>query len=288
VGVNKIGSILILNHDRQPARWRRVFRELNRLRTYNGDPLTSIATRIASVDARDGRAVAATADVDPNYYLGDQLHVQPDSQLEAYFSVDEPIHMTRQEVAVARSHIEAWKVIATGEHKYVLILEDDVWFTPRAAFAIERGWQAALDRCHSNGGPRLLYMSYEDAGKTAERAEPCDDLFGPIRGLWFLSGYVLSRDASKRPGRLIDELPVPRTRGVSTFFAGYSTEKRLCVRQLLFRLTLPCSRRDRRYQFRSFATRTDKSRSCAGMDFPRRSGRAGDGAFDARSSRSRL
>ncbi|SNS12466.1 Glycosyltransferase family 25 (LPS biosynthesis protein) [[Luteovulum] sphaeroides subsp. megalophilum] len=204
-GSDKIGSILILNLDRQPARWRRVLRELDRFQTSDGDPLTSIATRLAAVDARDGRAVAATADVDPNYRLGDQLYVQPDPLLEACFSADEPVRMTRQEVAVARSHIEAWKVIASGEHKHVLILEDDVWFTPRAALAIECGWLAALERCHAEGGPRLLYLSYEEADETAERAEPCDYLFRPTRGLWFLSGYVLSREGA---AALLRAMPV--------------------------------------------------------------------------------
>ncbi len=173
-----------------------MLRELGRFRTFDGAPLTSIAKRLASVDARDGRAVAATADVDPNYRLGDQLHVQPDARLEACFSADEPVRMTRQEVAVARSHIEAWKVIATGQHEHVLVLEDDVWFTPRAAESINCGWRAALERCREEGGPRLLYLSYEDAGETAERADPCDALFRPVRGLWFLSGYVLSREGA--------------------------------------------------------------------------------------------
>lgn len=205
VGSNKIGSIIVLNLDRQPKRWSRMLCELNRFRTCDGVPLTSIVTRLASVDARDGRAVAATADVDPNYRLGDQLYVQPDSQLEACFNADEPVRMTRQEVAVARSHIEAWKVIATGEQEYVLILEDDVWFKPRAASMIDRGWLAAIERSRTTGGPHLLYLSYEDAGGSAEREEPCDDLFRPKRGLWFLSGYVLSREGA---AALLREMPV--------------------------------------------------------------------------------
>lgn len=202
---DRIESILVLNLARQPARWRKLLRELGRLRTFDGAPLTSIATRLASVDARDGRAVAATADVDPNYRLGDHFHVQPDARLEACFSADEPVRMTRQEVAVARSHIEAWKVIATGQHDYVLVLEDDIWFTSRAAAAIERGWRAALERCREESGPRFLYLSYEDAGASAERAEPCHSLFRPIRGLWFLSGYVLSREGA---AALLRAMPV--------------------------------------------------------------------------------
>jgi hypothetical protein len=157
------------------------------------------------VDARDGRAVAATADVDSTYCIGDQLYVQPDARLEEYFGADEPIRMTRQEVAVARSHVEVWKAVATGSDDHVLVLEDDIWFRRGAAAAIDRGWRAALRRCRAEGGPHLLYLSYADAGGTAERLDVCDALFRPARGLWFLSGYVLSREGA---AALLRAMPV--------------------------------------------------------------------------------
>jgi len=204
-GDDMIGSILIVNLDRQPRRWRRVLRELRRFQTSDGAPLTSIARRFAAVDARDGRAVAATADVDPMYRIGDHLYVQPDARLAECFGVDEPIRMTRQEVAVARSHVEVWKAIATGSDNHVLVLEDDIWFRGGAAAAVDRGWRAALRRCGANGGPRLLYLSYEDAGGTAGRVDICDALFRPVRGLWFLSGYVLSREGA---AALLRAMPV--------------------------------------------------------------------------------
>jgi GR25 family glycosyltransferase involved in LPS biosynthesis len=167
--------------------------------------LTSIARRLAAVDARDGRAVAATVDVDAMYRIGDQLHVQPDARLAECFAEDEPVRMTRQEVAVARSHVEAWKAIAKGTDAHVLVLEDDVWFKPGAQAAIDRGWRAALDRCTVEGGPKLLYLSYADAGGTAVRHDACDILFRPVRGLWFLSGYVLSREGA---AALLRAMPV--------------------------------------------------------------------------------
>ena len=204
-GDDMIGSILVVNLDRQPRRWRRVLRELGRFRGSDGAPLASIARRLAAVDARDGRAVAATADVDSTYRIGDHLYVQPDARLEECFGVDEPIRMTRQEVAVARSHVEAWKAIATGSDDHVLVLEDDVWFRRGAAAAIDRGWRAALRRCRTEGGPRLLYLSYADAGGTAVRVDLCDALFRPVRGLWFLSGYVLSREGA---AALLRAMPV--------------------------------------------------------------------------------
>ena len=196
-GDDRIGAIMVINLDRQPGRWRQMRRELGRFRTADGAPLTSITHRLAAIDARDGRAVAATSDVDTHYCVGNQLYVQPDAKLAACFDVDEPVRMTRQEVAVARSHIEVWKAITKGPDEYVLVLEDDVWFKSGAATAIDRGWRAALRHCRSQGGPRLLYVSYSDADGTAERIVLGDDLFRPVRGLWFLSGYVLSRKGAE-------------------------------------------------------------------------------------------
>lgn len=189
---------MVINLDRQPSRLRRTMRELKRFKTLSGAPLTSITKRLPAIDARDGREVASTADIDPTYFLGDQLYVQPDERLEHFFSSDEPVNMTRQEVAVARSHIEAWKEVASGVEDYVLILEDDIWFRPGARSAIDRGWDAAKNRFLGNEELDLLYISYLDAGGTADRRDICRDLFRPKRGLWFLSGYVLSQRAARK------------------------------------------------------------------------------------------
>lgn len=204
-GEERIGEILAINLDRKPERWRRLLMELGRFKTAAGAPLLTIVQRLTAIDARDGRAVAATADVDVVYRMGDQLFVQPDARLAECFEADQPIRMTRQEVAVARSHIEAWKRIAAGHHQHVLVLEDDVWFRPGAADAIDQGWRAALRRCKGATGPHMLYLSFKDADGTATRTEVCDTLFRPVRGLWFLSGYVLSRDGA---AALLRAMPV--------------------------------------------------------------------------------
>ncbi|HEX3679542.1 MAG TPA: family 16 glycosylhydrolase, partial [Galbitalea sp.] len=204
-GEREIGRIIVLNLDRQPLRWRRVTRELGRFRTSGGLPLRTITHRLAAIDAKDARAVAATADVDVMYRVGDQLYVQPDHRLAESFAADEPVRMTRQEVAVARSHVEAWKTVAAGDANHVLVLEDDIWFARGAASAIDRGWRAAIARCQSDGGPKLLYLSYSDADGTAIREDVDETLFRPVRGLWFLSGYVLSRDGAEA---LLRAMPV--------------------------------------------------------------------------------
>ena len=203
-GSDRIGAVLVINLDRKPRRMARTLRELARFKDRRGRRLADLVTRLSAVDARDGRAVAATADVDPRYLLGHQLYVQPDVRLEACFGRHEAVTMTRQEVAVARSHIEAWKIVAGGDDEHVLILEDDVWFRGDAASMIDRAWRDAL--ADGNGvGPAMLYLSYEDAGGTCERVDAGGALFRPVRGLWFLSGYVLSRSGARA---LLRAMPV--------------------------------------------------------------------------------
>lgn len=201
----QINAVIIINLDRQPKRLRLVRRELARFRTADGVRLDSLAQRFTAVDARDGRAVAATADVDTKYLVADQMYVQPDPRLAASFDPSTPVRMTRQEVAVARSHIETWKRIARGDESHVLVLEDDVWFRRGARKAIDRGWQAAGAASPRGQGPNLIYLSYVDADPSLRSHHPSDAVFQPSRGLWFLSGYVLSRKAARH---LLGSMPV--------------------------------------------------------------------------------
>lgn len=204
-GSHQINAIVAINLNRHPDRWRLLIRELSRFRTSDGAPLITMTRRFPAVDARDGRAVAATADVDVTYRVVDQLYVQPDTRLADSFDPDEPVRMTRQEVAVARSHIEVWKGIATGTDDQVLVLEDDVWFRPGARAAIDNGWRDALAHSVGREGPQLLYLSYAVGDPAAPHREVSRSVFRPTRGLWFLSGYVLSRSGA---AQLLRAMPV--------------------------------------------------------------------------------
>ncbi len=200
---DQISAIVAINLDRQPGRWHRLQQELGRFLAHDGRRLSELAYRLPAIDARNGRETAPMADVDPIYTMGDQLFVQPDPRLEECFSREEAIRMTRQEIAVARSHVEAWKQIARGPDEYVLVLEDDVYFIRGAAHLIDQGWRAAMNGRESDQRPQLLYFSYLNAGGTAEKADVSADLFRPVRGFWYLSGYVLSRSGAERLLRMM-------------------------------------------------------------------------------------
>lgn len=194
----------MINLDRQTGRWHQIQRELSRIRDGQGVSLVGLTKRLSAVDARYDVEHAPEL-VQPCYTLGDQLYVDPHPLPGGVDSPAElPIEMSREEIAVARSHVKAWELIAAGDHQYGLVLEDDVYFHRAFSKVFDRAWSAlasealpvALD---------LLYVSYEEARSGAAWRSAPAPLRRPLRGLWQLSGYVLSKRGAER---LLDRLPV--------------------------------------------------------------------------------
>ncbi|MBY6141999.1 family 16 glycosylhydrolase [Leisingera daeponensis] len=200
-----IEKVYVINLDREPDRWARVRTELRRVRDTFGGDLLALSERHPAVDARSFlQDPPKSAAVDPFYTLADQLFVEPQPQtLPTRFELDEPIRMSRAEVAVARSHIEIWRKIANGSQEYALILEDDVWFHPSFARHLDKAWKDIADNSDSFGALDLLYVSYMEATNGAPKNFVSNSVFRPERGLWYLSGYVLSRQGAKKLLRLL-------------------------------------------------------------------------------------
>jgi len=79
-----------------------------------------------------------------------------------------------------------------------MVLEDDVWFHPQFARVVDQAW--AELRAAGSDGPLfdLLYLSYREVDYGAEKIRVSPSLFSPFRGLWYLSGYVLSRTGAEK------------------------------------------------------------------------------------------
>ena len=158
------------------------------------------------MDARDHDDNARKELVNPTYTLGDQLFVDPHPLASpTRIDLDEPIQMTPQEIAVARSHVDVWQRIAHGPHTAALVLEDDVWFTPGFARTVEQAWSELFLSGNDAPAADMLYFSYREVRYGAEKVRVSPTLFVPFRGLWYLSGYVLARSGAER---LIRSLPV--------------------------------------------------------------------------------
>jgi GR25 family glycosyltransferase involved in LPS biosynthesis len=201
-----IEKIYVINLDREPERWSRVRMELRRIRDTFGNDLLSHSQRFPAVDARKFQQdPPKDLEVDPFFTLEDQLFVEPQPQtLPTKFELNTPIRMSRAEVAVARSHIEVWKEIAKGVEENTLVLEDDVWFHPSFARHLDTAWKEIASMGNSLASFDLLYVSYKEATHGAPKTFVSENVFRPDRGLWYLSGYILSRRGAEK---LLRSLP---------------------------------------------------------------------------------
>ena len=201
-----IGPIFVINLDRQTNRWTDIMRELDCILDASGKRLSERVVRYSACDVQvDHPEFLDGADVDPFYTLGDQLFVepQPDAVPDA-FDLGRPIRMSQAEIAIAYSHIGVWKAIAQSSFSYTLVLEDDVWFERTFGRNLEQAWREIEDADRISPRFDILYVSYAEVRHGAPKELVSKHVFRPERGLWYLSGYVLSKKGAQA---LLDLLP---------------------------------------------------------------------------------
>lgn len=201
-----ISPIFVINLDRQPARWTDMVRELDRVLDSSGKPLSERVVRYSACDAQTYPPDSLHgADVDPFYTLGDQLFVEPQPlAVPDAFDLERPIRMTQAEIAVARSHIGVWRAFVASGESYALVLEDDVWFERGFGRILEQAWREMEDARPAGPIFDVLYVSYNEVRYGAPKEVLSKNVFRPERGLWYLSGYVLSKRGAQA---LLDLLP---------------------------------------------------------------------------------
>lgn len=179
--------------------------ELRHILDSSGADLFSLTERHVAVDANAfSREPPKDADIDPFYTLGDQLFVEPQPLvLPTRLELNAPIRMSRAEIAIARSHINVWRQVAASNHAYAIILEDDVWFHFGFARCFDQAWEEVMTECDKNGRFDILYVSYLEVKNGAPKTFLSKNVFRPVRGLWHLSGYVLSREGAEKLLRLL-------------------------------------------------------------------------------------
>ena len=204
-GQSGIGPIYVINLDRQPERWTNLVRELNCIVDSTNNPLSKRAVRYSACDAQSRDQMPVGGGIEPFYTLGDQLFVEPQPEaIPDAFDLDRPIQMSPAEVAIAKSHIGVWKAVAQSPENYALVLEDDVWFRPGFGRTVDLAWQEMEEADQSYPAFDIFYLSYKEARYGAPKELISKNVFRPERGLWFLSGYVLSKKGAQR---LLNHLP---------------------------------------------------------------------------------
>ena len=201
----RIEKVYVINLDREPGRWSTMEHELRHILDSSGAELLNLTERHVAVDANAfSEEPPKDDDIVPFYTLADQLFVEPHPLVfPTRLELNSPIRMSRAEVAVARSHISVWRQVVASNHAYVLILEDDAWFHSGFARYLDRVWDEIVAEYDKRGRFDVLYVSYREAKHGAPKAFLSNNLFRPVRGLWHLSGYVLSREGADKLLRLL-------------------------------------------------------------------------------------
>jgi beta-glucanase (GH16 family)/GR25 family glycosyltransferase involved in LPS biosynthesis len=202
-----IQRIYIINLDRKPDRWHQVSCELNRIKSRLGTSLLNISRRFSAIDARYFDGKIDNDILSPYFSLADQLHVEPNPlvRVDAY-SKARRIEMTPQEIAIALSHIEVWKLVAAGNVPYTLILEDDVYFQYGFARKLDAAWRYIINQSSKSSAFDILFLSFQEVGINSRVKKPRTELVRkPDCGIWLASGYVLSLSGAQR---LLKMLPV--------------------------------------------------------------------------------
>lgn len=200
-----IQRIYILNLDRKPVRWKQISRELKRVRGWSSETLFSISRRFSAIDARYLNKESYDDIFIPEYSLADQLHVEPNPKID----IDDKarahrIPMSPQEIAIALSHIQVWKLIAASDIPYTLVLEDDVYFRRNFSRDIDKLWNMVTNRKSKEATFDLLYLSFQKAKGTSSSKEILTKLVHkPDLGIWWASGYVLSKEGAKKLIKLL-------------------------------------------------------------------------------------
>jgi GR25 family glycosyltransferase involved in LPS biosynthesis len=201
-----IQRICVINLDRQVDRWHQIQRELGSICGRSGKPLTALASRFSAVDARHDTGLPNPEELQPVYLLANHLFVEPNPFLATdQIAKSQRVAMSRQEVAVALSHIAVWRMVAASDGLYTLVLEDDVCFRRGFPHALDRAWTELMHRYGQSDALDVLYLSYKEARTKASKRRVSDVLFRPLRGLWHLSGYVLSKRGAQK---LLNLLPI--------------------------------------------------------------------------------
>lgn len=198
---DKISKVFVINLDRQKERWNLIQQELKRVPVKKNKTLFSFTERFSAVDAKNQSL--KTDKISLTYRLEDQYFVDPNPQLLSLIREKEiNIDLTDQEVAVALSHVAIWEKIVNNNIQNAIILEDDVYFENKFSKKFNLLWKEIMEFEIKFD---LIYLSYKKVDFNPDIKKISNNISVPRRGLWWLSGYILSYEGAKK---LLDKLPV--------------------------------------------------------------------------------
>lgn len=137
--------------------------------------------------------------VERTYEFDYHYKIDSHRKLQDYFSKGITLDASDSEMAIALSHYSVWKEIIEKKTPSTLILEDDVDINPYLMKRISHIMDNELPKDYD-----ILYLSY-CFSHTPVVKEFSENLEKAERGVWWLSGYIVSYEGAKK---LMEGLPI--------------------------------------------------------------------------------
>ena len=193
-----VQDVVVIHMSKRKDRYRKFKRESKRIKLTDG----TLFDKIRIHDAVDGTKIRKKRrkDFRPEYSFKSWYNINPEPRWKDVKDKDKKMIMSSDpEIGIAFSHMGIWKDIVKKKTPYTLILEDD--------FTIDVGFQNNLKGVW-NELPKdfdLLYLSYLPSSDGFKYDLYKNNLLKVHKGIWWLSGYILSYEGAKK---LVDNFPV--------------------------------------------------------------------------------
>lgn len=198
---NQINKIFVINLDRQEKRWKLIQEELMKIKVQNNKNLLNFTERFSAIDAK--KHSIKTSKINSSYRLEDQYYVDPNPELLRIIREKEiNIDLTKQEIAVALSHLSIWDKIIDKNIQNALVLEDDIYFENKFSRKLNSLWNEIIE---SEIEFDIIYLSFKKVDYNPAIKRISNNLSKPNRGLWWFSGYILSNKGAQK---LMEKLPI--------------------------------------------------------------------------------
>jgi len=193
-----VQDVVVIHMTKRKDRHRKFKQESKRIQLTDG----TLYDKIRIHEAVDGKKIKKkrTKDFQPEYTFQSWYDINPEPKWKDVRNKDKKIIMSSDpEIGISLSHMGVWKDIVKNKTPYTLILEDD--------FTIDVGFQTKLKNAWDEI-PKdfdVFYLSYLQSSDGFKFDFYKNNLLKIHKGVWWLSGYILSYEGAKK---LIDNFPV--------------------------------------------------------------------------------
>tara|TARA_E500000318_G_scaffold111992_2_gene133189 strand:- start:3624 stop:4457 length:834 start_codon:yes stop_codon:yes gene_type:complete len=192
---NWIDKTYILHLSDRTDRFKLLNKELSKIKTTTG----KLSKKVIWFPGFRNKKDWNKKDFSPKYTFNYHHYVDPLPSPKGINS-DLEIECSIPESMCALGHLGMWRKFLDSNAEVACFLEDDIEFTYRYDKTITDIFEKELPPDWD-----MIYLSSEPARYGFDFVEHSKNLFKVHKGLWWLSGYVLTRRAAKI---LLDNLPI--------------------------------------------------------------------------------